>query len=899
MIFAADTGRIRRKALGAAAGLAVLLLRAPLGYSQTWLYSGTDYGTATNWSTGVVPGAGQTATFSAGGANQPVVAGNFTIGTVNMTAGSLAINSGRTLTVQTAYNLADASILGPGTLSLGAGSLLTAGGSSADLVSAVVAGSGAVTISGSTVTFTAANSYTGTTTVNAGGTLQVGAGGATGQLGTGAVTDNGALVFNRSAALTVANAISGSGSLTQAGTGTIILTGNNSYAGITSINAGSTLQVGNGGATGSLGSGDVVDNGTLTFNRSDTLTVANAISGTGALIQAGSGTTILTGTNSYAGTTTINAGTLQVGNGGTTGSLGTGNVTNNGTLAFNRADTLTVANAISGTGALVQAGSGTLVLTAANTYTGPTTVTAGLLKVAGSITSNVTVGPSGSLGGTGTIAGNVVVNGFIQPDIGTLNIAGTYTQNPGSTYRVEVTPSGQSDLINITGNAVLNGGTVSVTANSGSYGRNTTYTILKATGTVSGSYAGVTSNLAFLTPGLSYDANDVFLTLSQSSSAFEAGGVTPNQKAVGAALDRASPTASGDFATVLSALSGLTTAQGPAALDAISGVDYAGFQTLAVQNARAFMNLFTERAGGASHGYGRVALAEACAVACDVPAEPRWSAWGGGLGGVGTIAGDANTFGYSYSLGGLAAGLDYGFDPRVRAGAAVGYTSSTLYTQGLPNQGTANAVSIALYGQFADGPVYLDGLAGYARGQNQMKRQILIPGLAARTAQGSTTADQFFGLLEGGYRIALDDGPANAALTPFARLQGSTTTQAAFSETGADSLDLGVAQQTTNSLRTVLGGQLSGDIAKVNLRLQLGWSHEFADPSRPVTASFAGAPAITFTTLGAATPRDGATVGLMATATLAESISFYARYDGELQGGTTSNVFFAGLRIVW
>jgi outer membrane autotransporter protein len=180
-----------------------------------------------------------------------------------------------------------------------------------------------------------------------------------------------------------------------------------------------------------------------------------------------------------------------------------------------------------------------------------------------------------------------------------------------------------------------------------------------------------------------------------------------------------------------------------------------------------------------------------------------------------------------------------------------------------------------------------------------MKRQILIPGLAARTAQGSTTADQFFGLLEGGYRIALDDGPANAALTPFARLQGSTTTQAAFSETGADSLDLGVAQQTTNSLRTVLGGQLSGDIAKVNLRLQLGWSHEFADPSRPVTASFAGAPAITFTTLGAATPRDGATVGLMATARLAESISFYARYDGELQGGTTSNVFFAGLRIVW
>ena len=99
-------------------------------------------------------GAGQTATFNQAGANQPVVNGNFTIGTVGMTAGSLTLNATWTLTVQSAYSLTDASILGSGALSLGAGSLLTAAGNSAVAISPVISGSGAALITGSNVTFT-------------------------------------------------------------------------------------------------------------------------------------------------------------------------------------------------------------------------------------------------------------------------------------------------------------------------------------------------------------------------------------------------------------------------------------------------------------------------------------------------------------------------------------------------------------------------------------------------------------------------------------------------------------------------------------------------------------------------------------------------------------------------
>ncbi|MBF7731760.1 autotransporter-associated beta strand repeat-containing protein, partial [Pseudomonas sp. N040] len=87
-----------------------------------------------------------------------------------------------------------------------------------------------------------------------------------------------------------------------------------------------TLSIGAGGTTGSLGSGAVVNNSTLQINRSNAVTVANAISGTGTLTKLGAGTASLTGANTYSGTTTISAGTLSIGAGGTTGSLGSGDV---------------------------------------------------------------------------------------------------------------------------------------------------------------------------------------------------------------------------------------------------------------------------------------------------------------------------------------------------------------------------------------------------------------------------------------------------------------------------------------------------------------------------------------------------------------------------------------------
>ena len=219
---------------------------------------------------------------------------------------------------------------------------------------------------------TGTNTYTGPTNVN-GGILYIGNGGTTGsiQSTTANVTGGSTLGFNRSDAVSFAGTIAGAGSVLQAGAGTTTLTGTNTYTGGTTISAG-TLQLGSGGATGSI-VGNVTNNGTLAFNRNNTYIFAGTISGTGAIDQIGTGTTVLTAANTYTGGTTISQGTLQIGNGGTTGSIVGDVLSTGGLLSFRRSDTVTYAGTYSGTGGLTKTG-GTLILTGNNSYSGTTVV---------------------------------------------------------------------------------------------------------------------------------------------------------------------------------------------------------------------------------------------------------------------------------------------------------------------------------------------------------------------------------------------------------------------------------------------------------------------------------------------------------------------------------------------
>ncbi|UPY39314.1 autotransporter-associated beta strand repeat-containing protein [Sediminicoccus sp. KRV36] len=334
----------------------------------------------------------------------------------------------------------------------------------------VISGTGQIRIAGD-VTLTGANSYAGSTEIGAGATLRIGDGGGSATVGAGAIVNDGSLILNRSGILTVPGAISGSGQLVQVGGGTTILTGANSYSGTTTISAG-ILQIGNGGAPGSLGTGAVVNNAQLVFNTSGGMTVANAISGTGNLTLMGGGILGLTGANTYSGTTTIAAGTLQIGNNGTSGTLGTGDVVNNGRLLFNRQDSVTFAGAISGTGRLIQgsSGGGTTTLTGQLSYTGPTEVVAGTLAFTNNslfatqrtsviIQTGGTLDLSGITGGVTSNIGSLRAFGRLNLPSGTAEAPGQLKVASGSEESFVVGP-----ISGATGRLVVSGGTLALGA---------------------------------------------------------------------------------------------------------------------------------------------------------------------------------------------------------------------------------------------------------------------------------------------------------------------------------------------------------------------------------------------------------------------------------------------------
>lgn len=260
--------------------------------------------------------------------------------------------------------------------------------------------------------------------------------------------------------------ISGNASLTKAGTGTLILETPNNYSGVTVIQGG-TLQVGNGssnGGIGDIGSGNVTNNGALVFEQGDsgTHTVAGSITGTGSLAENATATVVLGSSNSYSGPTTITAGTLQVGIGTGTATLGSNpSVTDNGTLVLDDSNSFSFPYNISGSGQFADTGPANISLGGTLTYQGNTYISNGVVKV----NANNQIPNENNVGGS---TGWLILDGNAGTSAGTLDMSG---------FNLTV-----NSLSGVNGNAV---GTITNSSTS-----TTTTNILTLLGTATTTYNG-------------------------------------------------------------------------------------------------------------------------------------------------------------------------------------------------------------------------------------------------------------------------------------------------------------------------------------------------------------------------------------------------------------------------
>jgi len=273
------------------------------------------------------------------------------------------------------YTVTLSSALSPGQVSFTAGDV-TLSGTGSITAGSILLGSGASLTAAGDRIFTP-----GTTVITVNGTYNSTSASTSSDrlvtlLGSGQIT-TGAL---RVADGTFSGALTGTASLLKETSGTLVLTGANTFTGATTISAG-TLQVGSGGASGALGAVAIANSGSLVFNRSDAITWTGTLSGTGSLTKSGTNTLTLTGDHTFSGPTIISGGVLEIGSGGTTGSLGSGTVTSSGTIRFNRSTASSFSGSISG-GTFAKLGAGTLTLSGNNSFgTGTFTFGSGTTNV--------------------------------------------------------------------------------------------------------------------------------------------------------------------------------------------------------------------------------------------------------------------------------------------------------------------------------------------------------------------------------------------------------------------------------------------------------------------------------------------------------------------------------------
>jgi len=718
-------------------------------------------------------------------------------------------------------------------------------------------------------------------------TFSAGAQSYTVNIAAGGLTFSGAgsgIVNNASVdeAINVITSLTGT-SITQAGSGTLTLSGANSFTSATISNG--TLRAGSSGAFGTamaVTAGTTVGtNATFDVHGIDTTIASLAGNQNGIVTNSSNTAATLTVGDS---TSTTFAGVIEDGN---------------GVLA------------------LTKTGSGTLTLSGANTFTGPAIVNGGTLVVNGSI-SDPTVNAGATLTGTGAVGATTVnAGGTFAPGNGapgtSMTVNGNLALQSGARYVIALNPTTAS-VANVAGSATLGGATVNAVFANGSY-ISKQYTILTA-GNVSGTFNSISNtNLpSNFSDSLSYDATHAYLNLNLNFGI--PSNLSGNQQAVGNAITNFFNT-NGGIPMVFGALT-------PTGLSQLSGESATGSQQTTFDAMNQFMGLMTDPFMGRGSGINGVASptgyaedgqanayaarkkTDAFAMFTKAPAPTfvqRWSVWAAGYGGSQSTNGNAalGSNDATSRIAGTAVGADYLFSPDTLAGFALAGGGTNFSVNNL-GSGRSDLFQAGAYVRHTEGNAYITAALAYGWQDITTDRSVTAAGFDRLRAEFNANA--YSARAEGGYRfVARSLG--GLGITPYAAAQFTTFDLPAYAEgviSGTPAFALNYAAKSVTDSRSELGIRADKSLAMQNgiltLRGRLAWAHDF-DPDRSIAATFQSLPGASFVVNGAALASDSALTTATAEWKWINGWSAAATFEGEFSNVTQSYAGKGVVRYAW
>jgi uncharacterized protein with beta-barrel porin domain len=522
--------------------------------------------------------------------------------------------------------------------------------------------------------------------------------------------------------------------------------------------------------------------------------------------------------------------------------------------ASNSNSSVSGAGALSIPGSLTKTGNGQLRLDA-NTFVGGTAdIQSGTLEVNGSLLAeSVRIRNGATLAGTGALFAPVQVSGTLSPgnSVGRLAV-GSLTLLDGSQTTIEISSRQSNDVIIVNGDAALGGRlrVAPIAGHSLSYGDS--HTLLLATGRIQGAFESINLPTGFR--GRFLNSGQVG-TLLVAPDSYTRVATNPNQRSTAKALDSFIPATSGDRATVSLALDRLTAAEYPAAFDQVAPALYATLPASLVEQAFNQAQMISQRLALARAGVGgahyigipeselrydrngkSVADPKTMLPLPQETARANWKTWAMATGQFAQTKDWSGVPSNRNNSGGFLAGLDYAWNENFTTGLFAGYQySQATFLDGGSAKG--NGLFFGLYAAYADDQgFHADALVGGGYTGFQTRRPVSF-GDIDRTA----SADPGAGQLNIALNLGKDWRAGSFLFGPLAGLQYTYASTAAFTEQGADSLDLGVDPVAANSLRSTLGAravyvwQIGKNLVLLP-EVRALWMHEFLAQPLDITS---------------------------------------------------------------